>query len=332
MSTFDNQCCFSARLRNVRHLAAVIKSIHFKDIATCRISPDGLTFILEESRCLFGRCLIQKQIFEDFKFVPPMAEATPFGSQSHQGTEYASHQGTQSGSNQQYSQRMPSGYGTDGTINFGINLATLLSCLNMFGTAVWSTTQGGENNNNAIGSGFGSGPITAIKLSYNGIGSKFNLTLEDDGVVTTCGVPTFDPEPPVDFEFNEENHSKIIMKAQWLEEGLRDLDATSDRVVIRLSPEIPHLRISSLGTIENLDVNYSQGDVIETFVYQYDRPIEISYNFLHVQKVLLVCPMATKANLAIDSKDFMRIQFLLPVVEHKYLFAEYSFSPLEALD
>ncbi|KAF8928174.1 ssDNA endodeoxyribonuclease [Dissophora ornata] len=260
---------------------------------------------------------------------------------------------------------MPSGYGTDGTINFGINLATLLSCLNMFGTAVWSTTQGGENNNNAIGSGFGSGPITAIKLSYNGIGSKFNLTLEDDGVVTTCGVPTFDPEPPVDFEFNEENHSKIIMKvldayivsaiiiaeaygyfyeqrlkaiiysrfkAQWLEEGLRDLDATSDRVVIRLSPEIPHLRISSLGTIENLDVNYSQGDVIETFVYQYDRPIEISYNFLHVQKVLLVCPMATKANLAIDSKDFMRIQFLLPVVEHKYLFAEYSFSPLEALD
>ena len=36
--------------------------------------------------------------------------------------------------------------------------------------------------------------------------------LEDDGVVTTCGVPTFDPEPPVDFEFNEENHSKIIMK------------------------------------------------------------------------------------------------------------------------
>ncbi|KAG0365933.1 hypothetical protein BGZ54_006035 [Gamsiella multidivaricata] len=122
------------------------------------------------------------------------------------------------------------------------------------------------------------------------------------------------------------------MKAQWLEEGLRDLDATSDRVVIRLSPDIPHLRISSLGTIENLDVNYSQGDVIETFVYQYNRPIEISYNFSHVLNVLRVCPMATKANMAIDSKDFMRIQFLLPVVEHKYLFAEYSFSPLEALD
>ncbi|KAG0320614.1 ssDNA endodeoxyribonuclease [Dissophora globulifera] len=247
-------------------------------------------------------------------------------SHSQSGSEYGS--GTQRGSHPQYSQRMPPGYSTDGTVNFGINLATLLSCLNMFGTAGWTNTQSGDGSSGVIGGGTTFGPATAIKLSYNGTGSK----LEDDGIVTTCGVPTFDPEPPVDFEFNEENHSKIIMKAQWLEEGLRDLDATSDRVVVRLSPEIPHLRISSLGTIENLDVNYSQGDVIETFVYQYDRPIEISYNFSHVLNVLRVCPMATKANMAIDSKDFMRIQFLLPVVEHKYLFAEYSFSPLESMD
>ncbi|KAF9351820.1 ssDNA endodeoxyribonuclease [Mortierella sp. AD094] len=228
---------------------------------------------------------------------------------------------------------MPPGYGQVDSVSFGINLATLLSCLNMFGTAGWSSTQSGDGNTGSgfTGANFGSGPVTAVKLSYNGVGTKFDLTLEDDGVVTTCGVPTFDPEPPVEFEFGDEN-SKIIMKAQWLEEGLRDLDATSDRVVIRLSPEIPHLRISSLGTIENLDVNYSQGDVIETFVYQYDHPIEISYNFSHVLNVLRACPMATKANIAIDSKDFMRIQFLLPVVEHRYLFTEYTFSPLEALE
>ncbi|KAF9398528.1 ssDNA endodeoxyribonuclease [Mortierella sp. AD011] len=228
---------------------------------------------------------------------------------------------------------MPSGYRQVDSVSFGINLATLLSCLNMFGTAGWSSNQSGDGvtGSGFIGANFGSGPVTAVKLSYNGVGTKFDLTLEDDGVVTTCGVPTFDPEPPVDFEFGDEN-SKLIMKAQWLEEGLRDLDATSDRVVIRLSSEIPHLRISSLGTIENLDVNYSQGDVIETLVYQYDHPIEISYNFSHVLNVLRACPMATKANIAIDSKDFMRIQFLLPVVEHKYLFTEYTFSPLEALE
>lgn len=37
-------------------------------------------------------------------------------------------------------------------------------------------------------------------------------SLEDNGVVTTCRIPTFDPDPPVDFDFNDENHSKIIMK------------------------------------------------------------------------------------------------------------------------
>jgi hypothetical protein len=39
--------------------------------------------------------------------------------------------------------------------------------------------------------------------------------LEDNGSVTTCGIPTSDPEPPVDIEFVEENYSKIIMKASW---------------------------------------------------------------------------------------------------------------------
>ncbi|KAF9365755.1 ssDNA endodeoxyribonuclease [Mortierella sp. NVP85] len=288
-----------------------------------------MAFILEESRCLFARCLIQKAVFEDYKFVPPVPEGLPFDLQSQSGSFYSSQQGSQHG--QHHGQRMPPGYEPDGTVSFGINLAVLLNCLNMFGTAGWSSFQNGDGNGGLIGGGTNSGPVTAIKLSYDGLGSRLNLTLEDNGIVTTCGVPTFDPEPPVDLDFTEENHSRIVMKyqAQWLEEGLRDLDSTSDRAVIRLSPEVPHLRISSLGTMENLDVNYSRGDVIETFDYHYDQPMEISYNFAHVLHVLKVCPVATKANITIDSKDFMKIQFLLPVVEHRYLFAEYSFSPLE---
>jgi hypothetical protein len=84
--------------------------------------------------------------------------------------------------------------------------------------------------------------------------------------------------------------------------------------------------------MENLDVNYSQGDVLETFVYHYDQPIEISYNFSHVLHMLRVCPMATKANIAIDARDIMRIQFLIPIAEHKFLFSEYAFCPIEAME
>jgi len=99
---------------------------------------------------------------------------------------------------------------------------------------------------------------------------------------------------------------------------------------MRFSSEIPHFRISSLGTIETLDVNYSQGDVLESFSYPYDHPIEISYNFTHVLHVLRACGNADAANIAVENKDFMRIQFLTPV-EHKVGYTEYNFAPLEAL-
>ncbi|KAF9898032.1 ssDNA endodeoxyribonuclease [Lobosporangium transversale] len=346
----ETQCYFTARLRNVRHLAAVLKSVHIKDIATCMITSDGLSFILEESRCLFCRCLIQRQLFEDYKFAikagindgsdeinDPLSQQSLYANtdiNTNTNPNINTVANTQQSSQQvglASSQRMPGGNEPDLVVSFGINLGTLLSCLNMFGTAGWSGTQVGEGNSGQSNTVFGSGPATAVKLSYDGSGSKFILTLEDNGVVTTCGIPTFDPEPPVKVDFGEET-AKINMKAQWLEEGLRDLDATSDRVVIRVSPEIPHLRISSLGTVENLDVNYSQGDVIESFEYPFENPTEHSYNFSHVLNVLRVCPMASRASMALNAENFLRIQFLIPVREHRFLYSEYIFAPLETVD
>ncbi|KAG0285449.1 RNA polymerase II transcription factor B subunit 4 [Linnemannia gamsii] len=107
--------------------------------------------------------------------------------------------------------------------------------------------------------------VTAVKMTYNGPGTKLYLTLEDHGVMTTCGIPTFDPEMPVVHEFNEEVISTVSMKSKWLDEGLRDLDSTSPSVILRLSPETPNFRISSLGNVEALDINYSLGDVLDSY-------------------------------------------------------------------
>ncbi|KAF9906600.1 RNA polymerase II transcription factor B subunit 4 [Linnemannia zychae] len=70
--------------------------------------------------------------------------------------------------------------------------------------------------------------VTAVKITYNGPGSNVYLTLEDHGVITTCGIPTMDPDEPVIHDFNEEVISTVSMKSKWLDEGLRDLDATND--------------------------------------------------------------------------------------------------------
>ncbi|KAF9415805.1 ssDNA endodeoxyribonuclease [Podila epigama] len=286
MSQIPNECTFNARLRNVKHLATLIKSVHFKD----------------------------RTVFEEYRYISPISEDNADAP-------------------------LPSGYDEDGSVTFGINLSTMLSCLNMFGTANVGTTGAdstasstGVSSSHSAFSASGSGSITGVKLSYNGIGSKFTLILEDNGVVTRCGIPTVDPDTPVLFDFNDELNSKVIMKSMWLEEGLRDLDATSEKVVLRFSSEIPHFRISSLGTIENLDVNYSKGDVIETFVYPYNRPLEVSYNFSHVLYVLRASSLATTVNIMVDDKDFLKMQFLIQLPEHKFLFTEYAFCPLEAME
>lgn len=91
-------------------------------------------------------------MFEDYRYISPLDGDTPDAP-------------------------IPHGYDQYGSVSFGINLATLLSCLNMFGTA----NTGSYNNDSIVnfggggGSGGGVGSVTPVKLSYNGIGSKFTL-------------------------------------------------------------------------------------------------------------------------------------------------------------
>ncbi|KAF9547273.1 hypothetical protein BGW38_009632, partial [Lunasporangiospora selenospora] len=100
---------------------------------------------------------MQRTVFEDYKYEPPLfndANDLQSGSQSE---------------SQRSQRRLPQGYEADGSVTFGINLSTLLSCPNMFG---------GGGNSGSGSSGFGSGgtSVTAIKLSYSGFGSKLYLT------------------------------------------------------------------------------------------------------------------------------------------------------------
>ncbi|KAG0377617.1 ssDNA endodeoxyribonuclease [Mortierella sp. AD032] len=347
------QGCFSGRLQDARHLATMIKTVNFKDTAICNIGPDGIFFNLEESRCIFSRCLVPKSLFDDYKYVYPVKERERLDLRSQQGSQFDP---------SEFTEKWPEGYDNEGRAIFAISLSTLLNCLNMFGTAGGAGGSfGGSGRYGGAGSGASNGsgassskygatqggtqgegkdnqapqstaPVTAVKITYNGPGSNVYLTLEDHGVITTCGIPTLDPEVPVFHDFNEEVISTVSMKSKWLDEGLRDLDATSDRVFLRLSPETPNFRISSLGTVEALDINYSLGDVLDSCQLAYDHDIQVSYNFVHVLNMLKACPLSTSAYIAINQEGFLRVQFLHPVSENRYMYSEYTFSPLEATE
>lgn len=45
---------------------------------------------------------------------------------------------------------------------------------------------------------------------------NFIRRLEDHGVITTCGIPTLDPEVPVVHDFNEEIISTVSMKVLYV--------------------------------------------------------------------------------------------------------------------
>lgn len=90
-------------------------------------------------------------MFDDYRYISPVDDETP-----------AAH--------------ISPGYDAEGAVMFGVNLATILSCLNMFGTA----NVGNYGNDQSANYGGGpsansAGQVTAVKLSYNGIGSKFTM-------------------------------------------------------------------------------------------------------------------------------------------------------------
>ncbi|KAF9979281.1 ssDNA endodeoxyribonuclease [Actinomortierella ambigua] len=311
------QCKFEAHLRNVKHLATAIKTINFKDVATCRIAPGGISFVLEESRSITARSLMRSSLFETYKYLNPLDD--PYYSQVNEQGELT---------------HFPQGYDPDqGSIEFGIHLGTLLACLNLFGTASGGSGGGAGGFAGGIGGdGMGANNAypfsagTSVRISFDGVGSPFNLILQDSQYESICSIPTIDPEPDVDFQFIDEYASKV---AEWMQEALQGLDATSEKVVIRLSPHKPQLRISSLGTVENLDINYTKGEVIETFEFYHHEPVQASYNFGHIMHSLRAIQQADKVSMMMDTNNLLRIQFLISAGDNKWLFSEYMFSAID---
>jgi hypothetical protein len=84
-----------------------------------RIESGGIKFAVEESKVLMGTCLLQKDLFEEYKYKEPMASS----SSSSEGVSLA-----------------PDGGESDRADQFKVNLSTLIDCLNIFGGGTNSFT------------------------------------------------------------------------------------------------------------------------------------------------------------------------------------------------
>lgn len=137
--------------------------------------------------------MVPKSLFDDYKYVYPAKEQEHLDLRSQQGSQFDP---------SEYTEKWPEGYDNEGRAIFGISLSTLLNCLNMFGTAGGfgissggSGRYGGSAGGNCGASGSKYNPsqsmqaggkdnqaptsivaVTAVRMSYNGPGSKLYLT------------------------------------------------------------------------------------------------------------------------------------------------------------
>lgn len=101
---------------------------------------------------------------------------------------------------------------------FGCNLTTLLNCL-----SVSDDTVGGS---------------TAVKICYAGPGHPLVVMLDENGVLTDCGLRTLVADPPLEFDFIPSSApNKFIVKSEVIRDALTEFDLLNSGVDVTFSIE-----------------------------------------------------------------------------------------------
>ncbi|KAH7927051.1 Rad1-domain-containing protein [Leucogyrophana mollusca] len=242
----------TASVHDVRYFVALLRGINIANRASVTLTREGgMTVTVEEGRTLLATSYIYPDHFDSWEY-----NLEP----------------TRVLSSQQSSLSKDSEPDSDST-SFEIPLGTLIECLNIFGTATFSSATAGSKskkwrrgehddasdddaggrqrsrapsnapNNSRIEQYFGGGghgKRTSMRLSYGGPGYPLTLLLAEDstGPTTTCEISTFDPEPNIELPFDgDRTVLKIIFKSSsWLREALSELDPSCDKITFVSNP------------------------------------------------------------------------------------------------
>ncbi|CAN0171036.1 unnamed protein product [Ectocarpus sp. 6 AP-2014] len=150
---------------------------------------------------------------------------------------------------------------------FGINLTTLLECLQIFGP--------------------GSLAQTSVSMAYQEARATFRLTLEEGGVFTSCEIRTIHQDEEA-MEFStlakafgrSKEVCRCILKSEILKEAFQELadlnGATS--VSVTFGQEAPHLQLSAKGSNGSSEIDFPKSS--EAFVCFECTARRVSWTYL----------------------------------------------------
>lgn len=207
-------------------------------------------------------------------------------------------------------------------ISFSISLAALMELLSIYNPSSQQNAFSSSNNMLRMGG--------TLRITYQEFGSALDLVLEENGVITTCSLTTYEPDNLAELEL-EINciPDKIIMRSEWLSDAMIELDSHGGDVLsIRQSPQRPWLRLSVKGILGSAQMDYpNDRSVLETFSCKAD--VKNSYKFSMIRPCLKAMAASEKVSIRTDDLGTLAIQFMIAIGEGRHSFVEFKILALD---
>jgi len=193
---------------------------------------------------------------------------------------------------------------------FRINLSILLDCLNIYGTS----------------------SFVAMQMGFGGYGHSLVVMLEENGVITHCGLRTLDSEIIHNFNFRGfPIPNKLIMDAELLKDAFDELDWSSQQVSILLSPDPPYFRLSTVGPSGSCQVDYPKdSEVFE--VFDCSRFQMNNYKLSLLQPAIKALALSHKTQLRTNEIGILSLQHMIKSEDKTISFVDFFIVPDEVDD
>jgi cell cycle checkpoint protein len=283
---------FVATSTSARQLFLLLRCIAFGDKVQMQITPDGLSFSVEESSVMEAMIFLNKSLFSSFTVQETSTQITPFS----------------------------------------LSLTALLEALQMFGiseltkstNAFWPSTPDAFSTHTL-------GLAGLCRISYDCPGNPFSIILEEARITTKCELMTYEPSTLAEIPFARDELSlKAILGASYLHDVIVEMStSSSDQLVITADEQ--GLSLSSPNSHGAISFQFSCNDstILETYKVSEDT-FRQSYNFSHIASTKKALSSATKVSIRADNQGVLSLQFMIENIDGAagVSFVDFVFIPL----
>ncbi|XP_055634970.1 uncharacterized protein LOC129774917 [Toxorhynchites rutilus septentrionalis] len=195
--------------------------------------------------------------------------------------------------------------------SLGLNLKVFTDCLSMF-----------------IGGDYDS----TLKMLHKGEGAPLMAILEQHGqenLITECSVKTMEPQDIMEFDLEDEQIcTKVSVKGPELFALLSEVDRNCEEIEILLSPDDPHIQISTYGELHsesNIEIT-SSSDMLISF--HSTTKTSNRYAFAHFKLIMKTLTYASKIALRTNKDGLLGLQVMIENSDDSNIFVEYFIMPL----